>query len=555
MINCPKCGEENPPKFRLCGYCGAPLAAPLPSREVRKTVTLIFSDLKDSTALGERLDAEALHEVKDRYFNAMAAEITRHGGKIEKYIGDAIMAVFGLPRAHEDDALRAIRAAAGMRSALARVNQDLIAHYGMALAHRTGVNTGEVVANDDPGADQKIATGDAVNVAARLEQAAPADEIYLGETTYRLVRNAVEVEAVEPLQVKGKSEKIAAYRLVSARGLDGYARRQDAPVIGRDAELGALRAAFREVDEQRAVRLVTLVGDAGMGKSRLAREVIEQLAGAAGVLRGRCLPYGDGITFWPLVGMVWEAAGIRDDDSPELARSKLLATTIDADVAARLAGAVGLSTAVYPLHELFWAVRRFLEGQAVDAPLVVLIDDLHWAEPAFLDLIEHILDTSQDAPILLLATARDELFERQPQWCESRAAATRMALHPLSDDAAAQVIANLLGAADLPSDVMARIVRAAEGNPLYVEQMLSMLIDGNALRLEAGHWVRTEAYGEIMVPPTIQALLEARLDSLSRADREAVEPASVIGLEFPRPAVEALVPATVRTAIGEHLGR
>ncbi|HEY6135707.1 MAG TPA: adenylate/guanylate cyclase domain-containing protein, partial [Rubrivivax sp.] len=255
MINCPSCGEENPPKFRLCGYCGTPLApapAALPVREMRKTVTMIFSDLKDSTALGERLDSEALHEVKNRYFDAMAADITRHGGKIEKYIGDAIMAVFGLPRAHEDDALRAVRAADDMRKTLTRINEDLMKRYGVALANRTGVNTGEVVANDDDKADQKLATGDAVNVAARLEQAAPVNEIYLGETTYQLVRDAVEVEAVEPLALKGKTEKVAAYRLVAARGLDGYARRQDTKIVGRDDELAALHAAYRQVVEGQA---------------------------------------------------------------------------------------------------------------------------------------------------------------------------------------------------------------------------------------------------------------------------------------------------------------
>ncbi|TMH00094.1 MAG: zinc-ribbon domain-containing protein, partial [Betaproteobacteria bacterium] len=213
MVKCPSCGEENPPKFRLCGYCGMPLVAAsavLPAHEVRKTVTIIFCDLKGSTALGEHLDAEALHEVKERYFKAMAAEISRHGGKIEKYIGDAIMAVFGLPRAHEDDALRAVRAVVGMRAALGAVNEGLMAHYGIALSNRTGVNTGEVVANDDPGADQKLATGDAVNVAARLEQAAPENEIYLGEVTYRLVRDAVEVEPVEPLELKGKAQRVPA---------------------------------------------------------------------------------------------------------------------------------------------------------------------------------------------------------------------------------------------------------------------------------------------------------------------------------------------------------
>src|SRR5262245_37684705 len=261
MINCPSCGEENPPKFKWCGYCGTPLAAAasLPVRELRKTVTIVFSDLKGSTALGEALDAEALHEVKERYFQAMAAEIARHGGKVEKYIGDAIMAVFGLPRAHEDDALRAVRAALGMQQTLARVNTDLQSRYGVALANRTGINTGEVVANDDPNADQKLATGDAVNVAARLEQAAPENQIYLGEVTYRLVRDAVEVESVEPLELKGKTQRVPAYRLIGAPGLDGNVRRVDTPIVGRDAELAEVTRVYREVCDGPAVRMVTVI--------------------------------------------------------------------------------------------------------------------------------------------------------------------------------------------------------------------------------------------------------------------------------------------------------
>ena len=556
MVNCPKCGEENPAKFRLCGYCGAPLAAatgvPLPAHEIRKTVTLVFCDLKGSTALGEQLDPEALHEVKDRYFSAMATEITRHGGKIEKYIGDAIMAVFGLPRAHEDDALRAVRAAAGMQAALSRVNQDLLARYGVALSNRTGVNTGEVVANDDPGADQKLVTGDAVNVAARLEQAAPENQIYLGEITYRLVRDAVDVDRVEPLELKGKAGRVAAYRLLLVRGLDGNNRRHDTPVIGRDAELAALDQAYREVVEGQTVRLVTLVGDAGVGKSRLAHEVTERVAAGARVLRGRCLPYGDGITFWPLVEMVREAAGIQADDNPAQAQARLQATVGRADVAARLACAIGLSTASFPLRELHWAARKFLQALAADSPVVAVVDDIHWAEPAFLDLLEHVLDASVDTPVLLLATARHDLLEERPNWGE-RPGAMRLVLRPLSAAASVLVVANLLGSADLPEEVTRRIVSAAEGNPLFVEQMLSMLIDSGALRVENDRWVQADERTEIIVPPTIQALLEARLDQLLREERAAVEPASVIGLEFPRPAVEALAPETVRPAVGTHL--
>jgi class 3 adenylate cyclase/tetratricopeptide (TPR) repeat protein len=558
MIKCPGCSEENPPKFRLCGYCGTPLAgaapAPpaLPVREMRKTVTLIFSDLKDSTALGERLDNEALHEVKDRYFVAMAAEIQRHGGKIEKYIGDAIMAVFGLPKAHEDDALRAVRAADGMRRALVRVNEDLDQRYGVTLGNRTGVNTGEVVANDDEKADQKLATGDAVNVAARLEQAAPVNEIYLGETTFRLVRDAVEVEAVEPLQLKGKTEKVPAYRLVSARGIDGYARRQDTPIVGRDAEIAALHAAYDEARHGPGVRLVTVIGDAGLGKSRLVREVTDRIAAGARVLHGRCLPYGEGITFWPLVGMVRQAAKVSDDDPPEAARARLLAAVGDAEVADRLASAVGLSTAAFPLHEIYWGARKFFEGMAATQPVVVIVDDIHWAEPALLDLLIHLLDASTGAPILLLATARHDLIDSQPEWAQ-REGSTRLVLQPLTEAAAAQVVANLLGSTGLPADVVRRIVTAAEGNPLYVEQMLAMLIDTRVLRYEGGQWVRGEGDGEVSVPPTIQALVEARLDGLARADRAALEPAAVIGLEFPHVAVETMAPEAIRPTLGAHL--
>ncbi|MEQ1805320.1 MAG: AAA family ATPase [Burkholderiaceae bacterium] len=555
MINCPSCGEENPPKFRLCGYCGTPLvaAAVLPAHEVRKTVTIVFCDLKDSTGLGERVDSEALHEIKERYFGAMAAEITRHGGKIEKYIGDAIMAVFGLPRAHEDDALRAVRAASGMRAALARVNQDLLARYGVALANRTGVNTGEVVANADASADQKLATGDAVNVAARLEQAAPVGQIYLGELTYRLVRDAVDVEPVEPLEAKGKTQRVKAFRLVAALGLDGNLRRHDTPLVGRDDELAALEAAYREACEQSVPRLVTVIGDAGAGKSRLLAEFVDRRGGHARVLKGRCLPYGDGITFWPLRGVVGEAAGIREDDSPDAARAKLLATAGDAGVADRLAAAIGLSTAAFPLHETNWAARKFLERLAAKSPVVAFLDDIHWAETAFLDLIEHVLDTASSAPIVLLATARHDLLEERPQWSE-RAGASRLVLGPLSDSASAQVVENLLGTAGLPQEVVARIVASAEGNPLFIEQMLSMLLDADVLRQVDGRWVRGAGDADIDVPPTIHALLEARLDNLGREERVSIEPASVIGVEFAQPAVESLSPEAIRPMLTQHLG-
>ncbi len=556
ILICPGCGEENPAKFRLCGYCGVPLAsaqaATLPAHEVRKTVTIVFCDLKGSTALGERTDPETLREVLDRYFSAMAAEIARHGGKIEKYIGDAIMAVFGLPRAREDDALRAVRAAAGMRLALQRVNEDLGRRYGVTLVNRTGVNTGEVVASDDPGAAQKLAIGDAVNIAARLEQVASENEILLGATTYQLVRDAVDAERIEPLDLKGKTQRVTAYRLISAHGIDGNLRRNDTPIVGRERELGTIGDIYKQSAEGRLARLVTVIGDAGAGKSRLVHEVVERNAVGARVLRGRCLSYGDGITFWPLRAMLGAAAHIRDDDTPEVAQAKLLDFIGDQAIVERLASATGLSAATFPLNEVNWATRKLLEKLAVDGPVIAVIDDIHWAEPAFLDLLQHILDTSNDAPILLLATARHDLLEEHPRWGES-SSATRIVLPPLSDEASARVVTNLLGDAGLSEQVIARIVEAAEGNPLFVEQMLSMLIESGALHQEGGHWVRSDRHGEIVVPPTIHALIEARLDQLGRLERAAVEPASVIGLEFAQPALASLAPDAVRSGIDEHI--
>jgi class 3 adenylate cyclase/tetratricopeptide (TPR) repeat protein len=554
MVQCVACKEDNPPKFRLCGYCGAPLpqaASAAPPREVRKTVTLIFCDLKGSTALGEVLDAEALHEVKERYFAAMAAEITRHAGKIEKYIGDAIMAVFGLPRAHEDDALRAVRAAQGMQQALARLNVDLQARYGVSLANRTGVNTGQVVANDDPTADQKLATGDAVNVCARLEQAAPENQIYLGEVTYRLVRDAVEAEPVEALELKGKAKRVPAYRLVSAGGLEGLVRRHDRPIVGREEELAALRSVYAEVVEQRRPRLVTVVGEAGAGKTRLVREVTDRIARGAQIVMGRCLPYGHGITFWPLLMMIRHAAHILDADSPDEAVAKLRGRIGDDDVADRLAGAAGLAPGAYSLQEINWAARKFLERLAADGPVVALVDDIHWAETALLELLVHVLDTA-DAPVLLLATARHDFFEQRPDW-STQERAQRIVLKPLTDEASARVVENLFGSVDLPQDVVARIVSAAGGNPLYAEQMLSMLLDSGALRLEQGRWVRVQPAAEIDIPPTIQALLEARLDQLGHQERSIIDPASIIGVEFPHAAVAHLLPEPLRPALGDHL--
>jgi class 3 adenylate cyclase/tetratricopeptide (TPR) repeat protein len=519
---------------------------------VRRTVTIVFCDLKDSTSLGERLDPEVLHEVMDRYFAAMTAEIARHGGRVDKYIGDAIMAVFGLPVQHEDDALRAVRAVVAMQASLRGVNSQLSATYGLELANRTGVNTGEIVAIDDPKADQMLATGDTVNVAARLEQVAPANEVYIGEATWRLVRDAVKVEAVEPLNLKGKHESVAAYRLLSVIGHDGTARRHDLPIVGRDVELAAIDRVLQEVRETRSARLVTLIGDAGIGKSRLAQEVIERVGASARVVRGRCLAYGDGITFWPLRGMVNEAAGIIDDDLTELAFAKIERVVNDNDVVQRLASAMNLSNQAFPLHEIAWATRKLLGELAKGTSVVAFIDDIHWAETAFLELLETVLRTGDRVPILILCTARHELLDKQTDWGQGEHA-LRVMLRPLSDDASAAVVREVLGRSGLADDVVKRIVSAAEGNPLYVEQLASVLVETGILEMRDGRWRLTQEQTEFTVPPTITVLLESRIAQLPVEERATVEPASVVGLQFPVEAVASMTSERVRASIEQHL--
>ena len=576
-IACPSCGEENPSRFRLCGFCGTTLqggaAAPPPApvaavptqlgaSEVRKPATFIFVDLKGSTALTERIDQEAMSEIKRRYFTVMAAQIERHGGTIEKYIGDAIMAVFGIPRAHEDDALRAVRAAHGMQQELAGLNEDFQRFYGVELANRTGVNTGEVVANTDPTANQQLATGDTVNVAARLEQAAPANEILIGETTYELVRAHVEIEEVEPLELKGKSERVPAYRLLRVRDpgeaeTSSTGALQEAPLVGRVAELATLDARLASTIASQGCQAVTVVGDPGVGKTRLVRDFTTRRSDTARVLRGRCLPYGDGITFWPLAEIAREAAGIVEDDTPERASQRLRDAVQAAGddgprIAQRMEAAMGLSAASWPVTELFWAGRRFLETLSIDRPLLVVIDDLHWAQPTFLGFVEHLVTTSTTAPVLLLLTARHTLLESHPDW-GSRTAGPVVELAPLSAAEAAGMVDHLLGGTELDADTRARVVASADGNPLFVEQLVSMLVDKGLLKRVDGRWQPASEIADLTVPPTIQALLASRLDDLSREERAVVEPASVIGVTFFEPAVEEMVPGAVRAAVPTHL--
>jgi class 3 adenylate cyclase/tetratricopeptide (TPR) repeat protein len=550
---CPQCGEGNSDRARYCQACGTSLAPADAVSEVRRTVTVLFTDVAGSTSLGERLDPESLRRLMGRYFASMREVLEHHGGTVEKFIGDAIMAVFGIPRLHEDDALRAVRAAAGMRECLSALNEDLIEDLGIEIAVRTGIHTGEVVAGD-PGRGQTLVTGDAVNTAARLEQAAGSGEILIGEPTYRLVRDAVVAEPVEPVAAKGKAEPVNAFRLEEViAGADAHARRLDAPMVGRDAELRTIVDAFERSVAERSCRLVTVLGEAGVGKSRLVLEALDEIGERSIVLRGRCLPYGEGITYWPVAEAVRRVAAISDEHPPEEARRRIEGLLDGVERSDRIADGVaeliGLGEGARTAEEGFWAVRRFFEGLARTQPLVLVFDDIHWGEETFLDLLGYVVEWTSGVPMLVICLARKELLDRRPGW----AAAEVVALASLGDDECESLLRGLLGTEEVPRAVTEAIARAAAGNPLFVEELLAMLIDDGLLLRDDGRWSPSPDLARIAVPPTVQALLAARLEHLDRSERRVLEGASVVGEVFEWSAVAELVPAELRPDLGGNL--
>ena len=493
---------------------------------VRKTVTLVFCDVADSTPLGERLDLEAQRGVWSRYHETAREVIERHGGTIAKFIGDAVMAVFGIPHLHEDDALRAVRAAVELREELARLNDELDRAYGVRIEVRTGINTGEVFAGD-PGHGDPFATGDPIVVAQRLEAAAAGGEILVGDATIRLVRDAVSVERMPLLALKGKAQPVVAWRLLDVEaGVAGLLRRMDSPLVGRGAELARLLKEFRRVDTERSCRVVTVLGDPGVGKSRLAAELVASLADPTLVLEGRCLPYGTAITYWPLVEIV---------DRLDLER--LLEAEPDGEtVRRRLLEAVGRAEPVSRSDELHWAVRRLLETLARERPVVLVLDDVQWAEPAFLDLVEYLAGWSRDVPILVCCLARTDLAELRPSW----ASAATIELAPLAHGDAQRLLENLAGPLD--RSTADGLWRATGGNPLFLEEMLRMLVEDGVL-VERDGLLRSLTKGEsLRVPETVQAVLAARLGRLEADELAVLQRAAVIGQVFWWGAVADLTP-------------
>ena len=525
--------------------------------EQRKLVSVVFADVVGSTAFGSENDPEAVRSVMGSYFERMKAIAEMHGGTVEKFIGDAVMVVFGVPLLHDDDAERAVRAALAMRDSMTDLNAEL----GVSLAARVGVNSGEAVAGG--GEDRQfLVTGDAVNVAARLQQGADMGEVVVGPLTESLTRSAIEYADREPITAKGKPEPLKAFRAIrprsavpeQARGLPAMR----AQLVGRQRELRMLLDAFERVRDERRAHIFTLVGNAGIGKSRLVGEALARIAGAqsAQVLRGRCLPYGAGITYWPLMEIVRDDAGITGHDDRETALAKLdsrINVVLGADagaVRARLATMLGLQRPedalpeVVPAQvgrEIGWGARQYL-GAVARAPVVVVVDDLQWAEPAVFEIVEGLAESAQDAPMLLLCVARPQLFELQPSWGAGRANATTITLDALNTEETTTLISRLLDIDDLPADLRARVVHRSEGNPLFCEEFLRMLIDEGRVERVDERWRATASVAEVRVPESIHALLAARLDGLATDDRLAMQIASVVGERFGAGELAALAP-------------
>jgi predicted ATPase len=457
--------------------------------------------------------------------------LERHGASTEASSGGGVIGIFGLPTVHEDDALRAVRAANEAREALLELKPELERDWNVAVALRSGVNTGEVVAGNT--AAHALVAGDAVNVAARLQQAADPGEILLDEQTERLVRDAVRTERVDPAALKATGRDCAWRLLELAAGAPGYLRRLETPLVGRVEELGQLKQAFERAAGSRAVQLFTVLGPPGIGKSRLVRELVASSGEHATVLHGHCLSYGEGITFWPLREMVGQVGDL----------NRVLADEDEADaIVDRVLGAAGLDGKASTNEETFWAARKLFEALARERPLVVVLEDAHWAEPAFLDLIEHVTEWSSDARILLLCLSRPELVEARPRLVGGRANVGSVVLEPLSELQSDELMTEVLGDVELPAETRTRIATAAEGNPLFIEQMLELVAEQG-----------TDGVGDVPIPPTIQALLAARLERLDPTERTALQRASVIGREFRRGALLELFPKDEWAELGGAL--
>ncbi len=537
MATCPSCGKENPEGFQFCGFCTAPLIefAPTTPLEERKLVSVLFCDLVGFTAASEVADPEDVRARLKPYHARLREEIERFGGTVEKFVGDAVMAVFGAPVAHEDDAERAARAGLRILEAISELNE---ADPGMSLQVRVGINTGEAVValGARPELGEGIVTGDVVNTASRLQGVAPVDGIAVSDQTYRFTERVFDYEQLEPATVKGKSEPLVVWRPLRARARFGsdVTRRYTTPLVGRELEKPLLIGTFERAAQQRSVQLVTVVGEPGVGKSRLVAELLAHLETKPELTRwrqGRCLPYGEGITFWALGEIVKAEAGILESDSAEVAVRKLeAAVSPEAPerqwLLQRLAPLVGVeAVSLAERQELFTAWRRFLEGLAAARPTVLVFEDLHWADEALLAFLEHLAEWSEGVPLLILCTARPELHERHPGWAGGMRNATTINLPPLSDQETAELVSHLITTTVLSEELEQGVLERAGGNPLYAEEFVRLLADRGLER-------EGKAVAESELPESLQALIAARLDTLSPERKSLLQDAAVLGKVF-----------------------
>ncbi|HEX3212005.1 MAG TPA: adenylate/guanylate cyclase domain-containing protein, partial [Actinomycetota bacterium] len=553
MPRCAVCGQDNPGGFRFCGACGASLAGPARApAEERRLVTVLFCDLVGFTARSDQADPEDVGALLRPYHARFRAEIERLGGTLDKFIGDGVMAVFGAPVAHEDDPERAVRCALGMLTAIEEIN---LAHPSLDLAVRVGITTGEALVRLGPDQRSEGVVGDVVNTASRLEGVAPAGGVVVGEATFRATRRLFDYQELAPVKVKGKADPVPVWRLEGARSRTGVeaVRRAGTPFVGRQVELDLLKGLFEQTLADRVVRLVTVVGEPGVGKSRFVGELgasVDDRPQLVAWRQGRCLPYGDGITFWALGEIVKAQAGILESDPSSEVSAKLEAAVADllADPSERgwlrerlapLVGIAGPDAVKAERAELFAAWQRFVEAMAASRPLVLVIEDLHWADHAMLEFLEHLVERSADLPLLIVATARPELLERQPGWGGGNRTSTRIPLGALSDLEVARLVAALVGRAALPVGVQALLLERAAGNPLYAEEFARLLADqGLAGENQVGGEVA--AASNIRVPETVHGLIAARLDALTPEVRALVQNAAVVGRVFWPGAVAAM---------------
>jgi class 3 adenylate cyclase/tetratricopeptide (TPR) repeat protein len=546
MLICPSCGEENPDRFRLCGFCGTPLATAPPPGEERKVITAIFVDLVGSTARSEQLDVEDVKALVGPYHARVRSELEGHGGTFEKFSGDAILTLFGTPKAHEDDPERAVRAALAVKQGIDELNAE---DEWLDLHIRIGIHTGEalVMLGARPGEGEWSAAGDVLNTAARIQSAAPTDGILVSRTTYLATKHMFAFSAAEPIQAKGKTQPVEVWEVVGEQDGAGSRPRGETALVGREAELDELVAFADSVREERFAGMAAIVGAPGIGKSRLLLELVRRLDDRFDVHWGKCLSYGEGITYWPVTEIFKSAAGVRQSDDRETASARLddlLSTlaTEDLDelrtIASALSNLMGIPTTPRGTYatseisqaELHWGIRRTLELLAAQRPTVVVVEDLHWAEPTLLELIAYVLTAESDVPLLFVCTARPELEDEAPGFLGREGRRRTVDLQTLGPEEAAALVTDLTGdAAYAEAPFAEALIANAGGNPLFLEETVQMLRDEGLLDLE--RW-QGEEMNAVPIPTSVQGLISSRLDRLETKEKQLAHHASVIGAIF-----------------------